>query len=476
MMHLSKTILCTVLWIPLAFLHAQDIEYDKQLGAEGARTVLTQYGIDDSKTSEYVKKVGDNLAGSLTEPIFEYQFNIADTPEPNAFALPGGYVYVTRGLLAMVNTEDELAGVMGHEIIHAYRRHSIKQMKKSILPSILKIPGNIIGAFSPNLGSIINAPSNLFIANYSRKHEKESDELGVGLSAAAGYDPYALAPILERLSAEVELLTGQEEKKGYFSDHPYTPDRVDNINQIAGSARKGTDNRIAQSDNEFLQQLDGMWFGDNPAYGTFNKSRFLHPTLKIGLQFPENWKTINSAQAVGGFSKDNKAVFVLSIPQQQMSPEAYSKLVIEKLQKEYKLEPVKAEPITINGLNGYTVHLYKEQKKQESIGINLTWLASDGNTFQLASAYTDDNQEVTKKIENSFSALSNKEVANIIGHQIKIIAPKEGESLEALCKRTQNTWDVPFTAMANGLSTSQPLSSKRKIKISVEKKFMVEDK
>ena len=130
-------------------LDAQSTDLDKKIGAESAQMVEESMGIyPDESMTNYVAEVGNRLIAELGEQPFEFSFRIADTDVPNAFALPGGYTFITRGLLALINTEDELAGVMGHEIIHAHRRHSIKQMRKEVLPALLKIPGEIVGFIS----------------------------------------------------------------------------------------------------------------------------------------------------------------------------------------------------------------------------------------------------------------------------------------------------------------------------------------
>ena len=140
------------------------------------------------------------------------------------------------GILSLMTTEDELACVMGHEIIHVTRRHSVKQMRKSFLPRLLEVPGAIVGnVVHEDLGNLLNLPitttNSLLLSSYSRKHETESDTKGIELASKAGYDPNAMSAILERLSKAVEVITNEQEKKSYFSSHPYTQDRVDNINK-----------------------------------------------------------------------------------------------------------------------------------------------------------------------------------------------------------------------------------------------------
>jgi len=197
---------------------AQDVSLDKKLGAENALMVEQEMGIyHHDSLYQLVNSVGKKLVSRLKNNPFEFKFFLVDSPVPNAFALPGGYVYVTRGILPIIETEDELAGIMAHEIIHVTQRHSVKQMKKGIWTSLLSIPGNLINSVTgTKLGNILNAPINLttgaFIAKYSRGHETEADKFGIQLAASAGYKTDALADALLRLSKEIELLTGESEQ------------------------------------------------------------------------------------------------------------------------------------------------------------------------------------------------------------------------------------------------------------------------
>ena len=171
---------------------AQDISVDKKLGAENALLVEREIGLyQHDSLYNLINKVGHKLVAKLKNNPFEFKFFLADSPVPNAFALPGGYIYVTRGILLLIQTEDELAGILAHEIIHVSERHSIKQMKKGRIGGILQVPGNIINAVTgTRLGNIINTPiaftSQAFISSYSRGREKESDTCGANLAASAG--------------------------------------------------------------------------------------------------------------------------------------------------------------------------------------------------------------------------------------------------------------------------------------------------
>ena len=200
----------------------QPVDTDREMGEQVSQQVAEQIGIDDDDLmTSYLNDLGLHIANQVPDKRFDYTFQIVDQPESNAFAAPGGYIYMSRGILALSNSEDELAAVLAHEIAHVSRRHTAKQLAKQRVPGLLSLPGNIVGrVVSRDLGHLINAPVNLFgmtyVTAYSRQQELEADELGQKLSAKAGYDPLALAAILARLEKEAALKTGEKRRPGFF--------------------------------------------------------------------------------------------------------------------------------------------------------------------------------------------------------------------------------------------------------------------
>ena len=202
-------------------LAAQSLDYDRKVGAEAAEMVVRTKGLyNDPRLLQFFEKLGKRLVDGLGEQPFTYRFAISNEVEPNAYALPAGFVFATRTLFAVASSEAEVAGVIGHEIIHSHRRHAVKAQKHSILPGILAVPGGLAGIFNEEAGKVLSAPSNLTMAKFSRKNELEADELGVKLAAGAGYDPLALEKCLARLTKTIEIFTGEKEKASYFDDHP----------------------------------------------------------------------------------------------------------------------------------------------------------------------------------------------------------------------------------------------------------------
>jgi predicted Zn-dependent protease len=214
---------------------------DVEQGAEVAKLVEQQIGLYSiPQTEAYLREVGVRLVAAVNDPRWKFSFQIVDQQEPNAFAIPGGGIYVSRGLLALIKREDELAGVLAHEIAHVTQRHSAKQQRKGILPGLLSVPGNVVGnVVGENLGALINAPigtvGGAWLSSYSRGQESESDRIGIRTAAQAGYEPTALADILQRLEQDVASQTGQERRFSIFDSHPMTDTRLKDI-QSRGQA------------------------------------------------------------------------------------------------------------------------------------------------------------------------------------------------------------------------------------------------
>src|SRR5436190_1818637 len=224
---------------------------DLDQGAKVAKLVEEQIGLYKAPaTEEFLREVGQRLVAEAKADRWRFQFQIVDQLEPNAFAIPGGGIYISRGLLALVTSEDELAGVLAHEIAHVTERHAARQQRKGFLPSILSIPGSIVGnVVSENIGDLINAPigavSGAWIRKYSRGQEKDADRIGIRTAATAGYDPAELGSMLARLEADVAAKTGEERRFNIFDSHPMTSTRVRDIQRDAQRLEKSAHPAIA---------------------------------------------------------------------------------------------------------------------------------------------------------------------------------------------------------------------------------------
>lgn len=460
------------LTVPMQVL-SQSIETDKKLGAKNAALVASQIGLyPDEQMTKYIASIGDRLVAELEKNPFKFEFHIADDPIPNAFALPGGYVYVTRGLLSIVTSEDELACVMGHEIIHVTQRHSIKQMRSSVLPNLLEVPGAIVGTVvDEDLGNLINAPINtsntLLLSSYSRKYETESDKKGVALAAKAGYDPHAMKAILTRLSEAVELITNEKQRKSYFDDHPFTTDRVKNINKAISSLTWEEQADIAPS---FPSPLQGIIFGHNPSKGLFKENIFLHPEMDFSITFPKDWELSNQPTTVGAVHPDRIGGVFLGLEDPSKSPEYYAKAFEKEIMKKHRQKPSISEPYIVNTHHGYLVTL-EDRTGSEVMYIHTLWLQIDKKVFKLIGFGPRALENDLDKTANSLRKMSQEEKKSIDRFRVKIVKSKRGETLDDLSSRSGNIAESPIISVMNGIDGSEKINDERMIKVVIIEPF-----
>ena len=235
-------------------------EQETSAGAAMQQQVADQIGLYMAPELErYVDAVGQRLVNALGETPYRFQFAIVDQFEPNAFASPGGYIYVSRGLLAQMNSEAELAGVLAHEISHVTRRHHTKQAGRGLGAGLLTLPGRAVGVVSKDLGNMINTPINyagkVYLSSFSRGQESEADDYGMRLAAAAGYDPLALVDALEGIERTVYLLTGEHHEATFFDTHPTTPQRVSDIQTLSAIVTVTTAPPLATTGQREAQRI-----------------------------------------------------------------------------------------------------------------------------------------------------------------------------------------------------------------------------
>lgn len=478
LLHLKeKFILSIIVFILLSssYLSGQSIKYDQVMGEENAKMVEAQMGLyDDQEMTTYLNKVGNKLVSNLEKPLFDYQFHLVPGLEPNAFALPGGYIYVTTGLIPLFENEDEFACILAHEIIHSNNRHSIKQIRKSILPSLLKVPGNLLGVVNNDLGELFNAPleisNSLLFASYSRKFETEADNEGVALAAASGYSPKSMSDILIRMSYAIEIATGQKEQKSYFDDHPYTPDRNNNIKkQIVKYEIKHSK---PVSDN-FLKEFDGILFGTDPAFGVIEDNKFLHPVINFFIEFPKGWKINNRPTNVGAYHPNGKAAVFFSIENKGLNPQEAGKVFLTNLEEEYKSKLSSKGEYVLNSKKGYIIS-FTEKIEKITMYADVLWLPLDDKIFKIIGISP---IEYRKKLETSAASLRNltkEEKMSIKQNYIKLVKASKNETIESLSKRLKNKLNPKLTAIINSHNLNDKLKEGELIKIVLDKPFLSE--
>jgi predicted Zn-dependent protease len=429
---------------------------DRRAGAEAAAEVATQIGlIDDLALSEYVDRVGQRLALQAPGGDFSYKFAIVDQDSPNAFALPGGYIFVSRGLLALSNSEDELANVLGHEIVHVARRHaSARQSFLDALPVIFQFVAM------------------QQVAAYGREQEREADRLGQGLAALAGYDPHGLASFLTGMEYLERLRLGFSRMPGFLDTHPTSAERVAANAARADSIHWERRPGIAPAAADYVRRLDGIVVGTAASEGAVQGDRFLHPDLGFSMRFPAGWSILNTKQAVGALSPRHDAQVVLEFQGRGDDPEQASAEFIAKAEQEglrvESLQRVKLGTFdAVRATGTATTPL-------APLSVHLTWIAREGTIYRISGVALGSGgsrEGVFHSVARSFRPITPAERRAVRETRIHVVEAAAGETLSDLSRRTDNVWDLQQTAVMNGVYADHRFDAPRPVKVAVSRAY-----
>ena len=303
------------------------------LGRQADEQVKKQYQIYPSKAlQDYVNGVGQKIAQKSHRPDLQYHFMVLDSTEINAFALPGGYVYITRGIMAYLNSEAELAAVLGHEIGHVTARHGVRQQSATQAANIGLTIASIFVPHINTLGgqNLSNLVGGALLSGYGRDHELEADRLGAEYLARSEYDPQAIIKVIgvlknqELQDAQLAKQEGREPRRyhGLFASHP---DNDTRLQQAVGAARKQTAAHPFEGHDEFLQATEGLVFNDGSEQGVLRNHHFYQGTLGIGLQFPADWQVHNQPDTLIAISPKGEARIQMKLDEKPVgTPKEYA--------------------------------------------------------------------------------------------------------------------------------------------------------
>ena len=349
------------------------VDNEIAIGRTNHPKIIAQYGrYDDESLQVYVQSVGEKLASVSHRPELLYRFTVLDTPMINAFALPGGYVYITRGLMAYLNSEAELAAVLGHEIGHVTARHGVRQQSASQAANIGYTIGSILfpelrAAPSQDLFNILGGA---LLSGYGREHELESDGLGAEYLAKAGYDPKAMIDVIRVLKNQ-ETFSAAEAKKqgrevkgyhGLFASHPDNDTRLHEVVASADKYAGAQKTKIGRSD--YLTHINGLVFGDSEEQGIRSDRHFYHLTMNFAVEFPAGWQINNNPASLQSLSPNGDAIVEMRVTDLnlKLSP-------LEFIKQRLKIDKLKAgEQLNANGLEGYT-GIFKAQDRLARVAV-----------------------------------------------------------------------------------------------------------
>ncbi len=276
------------------------------MGRDYDKDVVASIGLyPDTALQRWMQQFGARLAATSERPNLPWSFHVVDDPVVNAFALPGGYIYVTRGILAHLNSEAELAGVVGHEIGHVTARHSVSQMSKQQLAQLGLAIGSIASPEFERYAGLASAGLGILFLKYSRDAESQADDLGLRYMRRASYDPREMPHVFEMLT-RVSQAQGGGRVPQWLATHPNPENRRGRIEQEIAAGPQDFAGTAVNRDR-YLQRLEGLVYGNDPREGYFKGSQFFHPALRFRMTFPDGWTTSNGKQAVGAVSPQKDA-------------------------------------------------------------------------------------------------------------------------------------------------------------------------
>jgi len=438
------------------------------------REIERQLGtLDDPVLGELVRELGRRVTAAAGVPAGSLRFAIANVPETNAFSFPSGNVYLSRGLLAFVRSEAELANVIAHEVAHVVGRHALQlesREQKLRSASLLKVLAASLGGRGDAALHSLALEGAGRMARYSRELEHTADREGQLLAARAGYDPAGMATFLEALDRETTFRLGLPRRPTFLDTHPAAPERAQNA---ATTARRLTvpapTSRLATA---FLDRLEGLLVGEDPAEGVVRDGAFLHPDLDLRLVFPADWRIANTHAAVIAAPPDGPLVAVLELQEEYPDPAAAAVRFLRGNKRKVVL-------LESGPLAGATVPAHQAAvrvpRPGEPLYARLFWLALGGKIYRLecvgSAAGFERFGEAVFAAARSFRPLSPEERSNFRVRRLRVLPALAGERFEDLLARGGNVERLDQIALMNALDVGDRLAAGRRVKVVVETSY-----
>ena len=441
-----------------------DTEYDdRRAGQDASQQVAAEMGVlKNPKLTKYIQQVGVKLVRFAPLRSFDYTFQIVDQPMPNAFALPGGHIYVSRGMLALANNEHELANVLGHEITHSAARHAAAQQELARRSSPLAMPYLRMAQ----------------MASYSRDHERDADQGGQFLASSAGYDAMGMSTFLRKLGNSERMEVGYSRLQSYADTHPGSTERSAATANRAQSMQPGSKHQTDQREAAYLKHIDGLILGTNPAEGIFKGSLFLHPDMNFHIRFPQGWQLVNSPQSVGAMTPRGEAIISLTAESSGDDAEKGAKDFLAEFGEKFQIQVEREKAIRIGEIDAYQIDAFGHMQGKQAAAV-LTFVPYGGTIFRITSAASPSKAAQYlgrgRASARSFGPLTDEEKNSIEVLRLRIVDAQEGENLTQLGKRTQNAYAEQQTAVLNGVFTDYRFREGEKVKIARSEPYTGQD-
>lgn len=431
------------------------------MGREADEEIVATYGLyEDEALQRWIQRIGEDLAAESERPALPWTFRILDDPIVNAFALPGGFIYVTRGILTHLESEAELAGVVGHEIGHVTARHGVNQMSKAQLLGLGLEVGVAVEPGLRRFGDVAGLGLQLLFLKFGRDDERQADRLGLRYAAAEGYDP-AQMPEVFRVLREVSAAQGSERMPAWLSTHPDPDNRIElvraELGEYAGTVANPTIGR-----ESYLRRIDGMVFGEDPRHGFFRDSEFFHPRMEFRFDFPPGWTTSNTRAAVAAVAPDEAAAVQITLEEEGSAEEAAGEF--------FRPGAITRGPSWVERLHGVPVvsATFAAATSGGSLRGRVVFLRHDDRVFRLvgygtAERWASHDDSVRRSLE-SFRRLTDRAALDVEPERIDLVELPRTLTLESFAREYPSSVDLATLGRINHVEPGSSLPAGRLVK------------
>ena len=416
------------------------------MGQQADSQVVASIGLyPNDALQRYVQELGARLAGTSERPDLPWTFRVVDDPAVNAFALPGGFIYVTRGLMTYVASEAELAGVIGHEIGHVTAQHSVHSMSSQQVTQLGVAAGMMIEPKLQRYGQYLNAGLGLLYLKFSRDDESQADHLGLRYMVRAGNDPRAMTRVFDMLN-RISQASGGARLPEWLETHPNPENRSEDFQKEVDTLKLNLSS-LSVNREHYLRLIDGMVFGQDPREGFFRDNHFYHPELEFDFVFPSGWQTVNQKAAVAAVSSNQDAVLQITLAQGTSRGEAANQFFGQQ-----GMTSERRETGNLNGLPSVSAQ-FRAQTDQGVFQGKAAFVDYNGHTYQLLGYTTEqlwaNYQDIIVGSMRSFRRLTDQKILQMQPMHLKIITVRTPSTLGELAKQEGSHVQLETLAIIN---------------------------
>lgn len=405
------------------------------MGREADPQIIAEYGLyADSNMQRFIREKGQEMARISHRPDLDWQFRVVDSDIINAFAVPGGYVYFTRGILAHFNNEAQFAGVLGHEIGHVTARHSVAQQTKGLLTQLGVIAAVVLSPEMAQLGNELSQGAQLLMLSYGRADETQSDELGVEYSSKIGYDAKEMGKFFLTLKAQSQM-SGNSELPEFMSTHPDPGNRYERVTKLASQFQQTNQlTNLNVNRESYLKKIEGIIYGMDPKQGYIDNGVFYHPELRFQFKTPNGWRYNNSPNAVTFAPPNGDGIFYLTLAKGNTPLEA-----AQSFQEQLKLQIKDSRETTINGFPAFLIlgdQVQQAQNQgggQQVVSVVAAFIKHNNMIYQMLGAGNASSFQqyfpTYQTIYSSFKQLNDPDKINLAPERISLYTARFGGSL-----------------------------------------------